>query len=361
MKNLNEIPGFFRKVMLGIICALLLHTNISNAGDEVIPAGSVIIDVGSDTPTVNNALKPYGLVYELLKTRTTPVKWIINPYKSKDGIDFIYKGRIFKGGPFIVTGNYRTPGVDSTIAKWVALGVRTYTTTSSTTVPVFITMMVAPQMVLDAQNGSLAVDYLASAGIPASAYIFKTPAQLDKCDDIYVMPHADPTWANHSNLYSWIRDTLNGGKRGAFWLNCHAVSVLENCYNPSNLAQQMNTLMKDPDTLGGFAAVPFNDHKDGTIPPPYLYQYPTDPVMQFVGKTDLSSQNGSEQIYLPVVGWRPTTKICVYDGDHPEIPSLSPGQAAQIAYGPGYGIASYGKVMVQAGHDLNKTTISWIM
>lgn len=354
MKNLNEIPGFFRKVMLGIICALLLHTNISNAGDEVIPAGSVIIDVGSDTPTVNNALKPYGLVYELLKTRTTPVKWIINPYKSKDGIDFIYKGRIFKGGPFIVTGNYRTPGVDSTIAKWVALGVRTYTTTSSTTVPVFITMMVAPQMVLDAQNGSLAVDYLASAGIPASAYIFKTPAQLDKCDDIYVMPHADPTWANHSNLYSWIRDTLNGGKRGAFWLNCHAVSVLENCYNPSNLAQQMNTLMKDPDTLGGFAAVPFNDHKDGTIPPPYLYQYPTDPVMQFVGKTDLSSQNGSEQIYLPVVGWRPTTKICVYDGDHPEIPSLSPGQAAQIAYGPGYGIASYGKVMVQAGHDLNK-------
>ena len=33
--------------------------------------------------TIANGLKPYGLIYDLLKNYKVPVKWIINPSKSK--------------------------------------------------------------------------------------------------------------------------------------------------------------------------------------------------------------------------------------------------------------------------------------
>src|SRR6187549_2438442 len=70
-----------------------------------IPAGSKIIDMGITPQTVANALKPYGLVYQLLNNKT-PVMWSINPSKVKDGIDFTIGTRNFRGGPFIVQAQY---------------------------------------------------------------------------------------------------------------------------------------------------------------------------------------------------------------------------------------------------------------
>ena len=61
-------------------------------GNQTIPAGSKIIDMGVTPQTVANGLKPYGLVYDLVKNYKVPVKWIINSGKVKDGIDFSHNG-----------------------------------------------------------------------------------------------------------------------------------------------------------------------------------------------------------------------------------------------------------------------------
>jgi hypothetical protein len=44
--------------------------------------GSLIIDMGQTTQTVGNALKPYGLVYDLVTNFKVPVDWAINPAKT---------------------------------------------------------------------------------------------------------------------------------------------------------------------------------------------------------------------------------------------------------------------------------------
>ena len=48
---------------------------------ETFPAGSYVIDMGQPQ-TVANALKPYGLVYDLTMNQKAPVNWVINPSKD---------------------------------------------------------------------------------------------------------------------------------------------------------------------------------------------------------------------------------------------------------------------------------------
>src|SRR5690349_7936530 len=120
---------------------------------------------------------------------------------------------------------------------------------------------------------------------------------------------------------------------------------MENITNPDNTIQ-MNFLSTTGLILNG-------SHSDGT--PPYSYNNPGDPVMQFVGIIDGATNNGSEKIYLPKSsgGWRPTTSIGVFDATQLNVPSLSPGPAAVIAYGRGYGSSSRGWVMYESGHTYN--------
>lgn len=334
---------------------------------ESFPAGSVIIDMGVVPQTVANALKPYGLVYHLTMEHGIPVKWIIDPGKLKDAIDFNYNGHDFKGGPFIIPGQYRTPDVDDEIAKLEWAGVIKYTTTSPISVPVYKTLTVsnAPRWTLDKQNGTLAVPYFTNAGIPSSAYggptstTWKTPAQLTCCDDIFVMPHADPVWATHGYLMNW-----NLTCKGAVWLGCHAGSALEDMFNPAIPGQQTNFLSEKNAIASGSgpyfqnALVLWTNHSAGT--PPYTYDNGGDPVMQFLGAIDGATQNGSEQIYLPAsAGWRPTTVVGGYDPDHPQRYLGSNDykyRAAVIAYGRGYGDPERGMVMLEASHQLTKSS-----
>src|SRR5213078_141721 len=45
-------------------------------------AGAYLIDMGQTTQTVGNALKPYGLVYDMVTNYKVPVNWAINPAKT---------------------------------------------------------------------------------------------------------------------------------------------------------------------------------------------------------------------------------------------------------------------------------------
>lgn len=325
---------------LAILCLPLF----AFAATETFGTGSYIINMGVVPQTVSNGLKPYGLIYDLLKHDQVPVKWVISPTKVKDGADFIYNGVQYKGGTFIIPVEYRTASVNG---KIISYGVTGTTTNSPLTVDVSYTLASAPTWTLDEQNGQIAAGFFVNSGVPSSAYNWKDPQLLDGCDDVFVMPHADPTWATHSNLYDWNRNHY-----GSIWGGCHAVSVLENMNNGT---LQTNFLATNVGAAGN-ALVPFGQHSSAS--PPYTHQEPNAEGAQYMGITDGAHLNGSEQVFLPKLGggWRPSTKIIAYDPTQSNIPALSAGPAAIIAFGRAFGNNSYGWVMYEAGHSINKGT-----
>ena len=215
---------------------------------------------------------------------------------------------------------------------------------SQFTVPLCDTITSFPNAVLDTDNGNLVVPYYTNAEVPSTSYRIDTPASIDACDDVFVLPHADPTWETHNNLIPFNRS------KGFIWSACHAVSVLENIDNPNDpdINPDMNFLSEN-------GLVDYGAHGDGTLP--YSYSDPSHPIMQFLGILDGATTNGSEQIYLPnSFGWRSSTTISVWDPDHPDIPAISPGEAAVIAYGRGFGNPGNGMVMYEGGHSHNNGT-----
>ena len=322
---------------------LLLSTNIFAQTTETVNSGSFIINMGVTPQTINNGLKPYGLVYELLKDYYIPIKWVINPSKTKDGIDFTYNSVNYSGGCFIIPVEYRTAAVNARITYWMTTyGVQGVTTTSNITVPIYTTLRAAPRWTLDNDNGAIAEDFLINAGIPITAYDWRLPSALDGCNDLFVMPHADPKWATHNNLLIW-----NATHKGNIWAGCHAVSNMEALQNPLDASQKMNFLTSTGLLLD-------SEHTDPTAP--FTYHHPTEPEMQFLGTLDGVISSGAEQVYLPKLGgqWLPTTKLSVIDPTQSDIPLKSAGAAAIMAYGKAFGDNNKGWVMYQGAHNIDR-------
>ena len=85
-----------------------------------VPAGSYIIDMCQAVPTVENNLKPYGMIFDLVQTNKIPVYWAINPSKGdRDSTDFTVDGQSFCSGSFIIDATYAiTPEAQSVISTW---------------------------------------------------------------------------------------------------------------------------------------------------------------------------------------------------------------------------------------------------
>ena len=369
MKNL------FRK---SVLLSLLMVSFVNSYSQvETLSPGSFIVSMGESPQTIGNALKPYGLIYDLIRNNQVPVKWIINSTKQKDGVDFTYNGKQYKGGTFIIPAEYRSNDVNTKINLWINQGVIGVTTTSPLSVEVSSTLKAAPRWTLDAQNGAIAEVYLNNAGISntafPNAYNWKAVGTLDACDDFFVMPHADPTWntstgaLGHGRLYSWNKDCL-----GSIWLGCHAGSALSNMVNPNDRTQQTNFLVtKDPSltgTSGNYtnsnSLLLWGAHSSGSVP--YTHRLPADPNAQYLGTTDAAQLNGSEQVYIPRQGnintkWNPNAKIISYDPTQIDVASVDPdlrNAAATIIYGRGFDSANRGYVMMESSHALSKGTSS---
>ena len=359
--NIIQKNNLFWKAIISIILLIFSTQLWSQSIDESIPAGAYIINMSVQPQTIENGVKPYGLIYELLSKEYTPIKWIIKDNKAKDAADFVYDGTPYKAAPFIITADSRTTNVNAIIAKWEGLGVQGVTTTSTITVPVYTTINYIMTWTLDAQNGGIAESYLSNADLPETAYNWVLPNELDCCSDVFVMPHADPVWESHGRLLSWNGDiaTTADGCDGAIWSACHAVSALENAFNPANPSEQLNFLSNKTgiavgdDDWADNSLILWGDHDGGSFPPPYVHEYQDHPVMQFLGKLDGAQENGSEQMYIPhAAGWRPETKVAVYDSDHLDANSSDPKhRAAKVAFGDGFGDPARGKIMYEAGHS----------
>ena len=352
MKPLSILKRL-RQFLIAGIFTVSFYTGYSQT-TETFTTGSFIINMsGSNSNLKPQGLAPYGLIYDLLRNSKVPIKWIINQTKLKDGVDFTYNGVTYKGSAFIIPKEYINAAVTAKISSWISKGVQGVYTNSLLTLPVYKTMVSYPKWTLDAQNGKIAEGFLLNAGINNTtfpgAYNWKTPASLGCCDDFFVMPHADPTWATHGNLWQW-----NQTCKGTIWAGCHAVSVLESMFNPSIPAQKTNFLSTN-------GLVMFNAHSGGSIP--YIHRLPVDPVAQYLGVTDLAMQNGSEQIFIPNTAgggsWRTTDNIIAYDPTQANVPVLAPdlsNAASVIVWGRGFGNNANGYVMYEAAHSINKGT-----
>ena len=336
-----------------LIGVLILQGQSFAQGTTTFASGTAIIDMGSASPTVQNSLKPYGLVYGLLKNKHVPVSVVVNSTKVKDGIDFVYNGKSYSGGTFIISAEYITADVTAYLNSWATQGVLIDYANSDLTVNVTYKINFVPKWVLDKTNGVIAVGFFNAAGIPASAYSYKSVSQLGGCDDIFILPHADPTWNTHNNLYFW-----NKNNKGAIWAGCHAVSALEALSKDTTIGGTPTTIKMNFLSTNGL--LNFSDHNVPNIP--FTNQLPGDPVGQFYGKTDGAQQNGSETVYLPKIGsaWNTGSKIITYSPGQQDIPSLSPGLAVENIYGRGFDDATRGYVAYQAAHNIGGTTADQI-
>ena len=329
-----------------------------------LPAGSIIIDMGIVPQTINNGIKPYGLVHLLLKNHNTPVLWSINPNKSKDGVDFTVDGRSFKGGPFVVSQEFLTTDVLNLIDVWNNKGVVTYTTQSIVEIPVYRQLDFRLKWVINDINSSIVIDYLENAEIPQEDFVVMGPTSLTSCEDLFLIPHADPDWAGFGNpLLNWNKSIANGGNSGWIWAGCQSGSNLEGDFDPSDSSIRTNFLAENPSTypgpFNGYGLIDHDDHENASGNTPYLNAFPTDPFMQFMGRSDNAHDGGSEQIYLPYPtgNWRSTTKVGVWDPNQTNLLNGdSPGEAAIIVYGRAFGDPDRGQVLYEGGHRFDNGT-----
>lgn len=323
-------------------------------GEITFPAGSYIVDMGN-TSSDDAQLKPYGLIYDLVLNAKVPVYWVINGSKtSQTGVDLTYNGKDYISGPFVISGDDVDYNVRSMLSKWSGYGVSIDgPTDTAVTVDDSRKISSVPRVVLDEKNGKIAKGYLVKSGIlrnenATDDRVYKekaTPADLESsCDDIYVMPHAEPTTATHGPLASFNK----GG--GYIWAGCHAVSYLESDDSKKGVTDRSMFFLSTNGLLLG-------DNHKGASGKSDAYQVTgtaSDPIMQFVGNTFAAHANGAEEIYMPAHGsaWRATTRVLETDPNQPQVlAGMSPGPAAFMAVGPGYGDYSNGMVMYEAGHE----------
>lgn len=328
-------------------------------GEITFPAGSYIVDMGN-TSSDDAQLKPYGLIYDLVLNAKVPVYWVINGSKtSQTGVDLTYNGKDYISGPFVISGDDVDYNVRSMLSKWSGYGVSIDgPTDTAVTVDDSRKISSVPRVVLDEKNGKIAKGYLVKSGIlrnenATDDRVYKekaTPADLDSsCDDIYVMPHAEPTTATHGPLASFNK----GG--GYIWAGCHAVSYLESNDRKEGVTDRSMFFLSTNGLLIG------NKHgKASGISGEYqVTGAASDPIMQFVGNTFAAHANGAEEIYMPAPGsaWRGTTRVLETDPNQQNVLNgSSPGPAVFMAVGPGYGDYRNGMVMYEAGHEFKKNS-----
>jgi len=376
MKNISTSITLSIKL---IILLIVFNFNSFAQGSKTFITGSYIVDMGQHSGTLATdkakELTPWGMIYDLLKNYNVPVYVVINANKTKDGIDFTYNSINYKGGTFVIDKKNISTAVSARITYWNNQGMVGTYTNSNLTLNTTFRYSVVPTWTLDRDNSTLVTPFFTNAKIPTTAYNTLLPSQLSACNDIFVLPHADPTWAVHGNLFNW-----NLQYKGAIWTGCHARSALHNTYNPANTSQQMNFLTTKTLTAATNITLPsanstnysqnslqiWGNHSDPTAPYNTCNGSITsgsiangaDPVAQYIGTTDASHNNGSERSYVPAKNqtWLPSTKIICYDASSPNVPSISNGPDVLIAYGRAFGDSNRGLVMMESGHSLDKGT-----
>jgi hypothetical protein len=353
----------YRRLIIGLslisistFFGLFIYLNIGHVekvkadgyANETLSTGSFIIDMGQSPQTYANGLKPYGMLCELLKTYKVPIKWVINSSKSKDGVDFTYKGSNYSGGPFIIPAEYITAAVALRITYWQTQGVVGVYTTSAISVPVYCTLTIFPTVTIDnlSNKQTIITQYYVNAGIPSSAYITGNPSTLTSCVDIWTNPHGDPSWSTHG----YLRDFVLTSKSWIF-AQCHSVSMMEGCWDATNTYGLNFLTAKGLKCYNSGNCGSITETHAGNATTPVTYSNPSHPVMQFLGDMYGATTSGSENWYQPVStggGWNSKTLNLGATAD-----GSGNKKGSVLAFGPAYNDPTNGNVLYEGGHDLD--------
>ena len=372
------------------LVALLMLVVFSNfqqtvvyAAVETIAAGAYIVDMGQLPQSEENAVKPYGLVYDLVMNNNIPVTWAFDQSANHaiDGVtevtpinaDFTADGKNYYGSGFIIPADYAAVAAPI-IATWQAKGVVVDgPTLASFSADVYATITYIPSALV---TGDQIVDgFYDQAEISAYAEA-EVPSEIPFCSDIWAMPHADPhDWGDTELEYfdCFIRNDISvhtscashplwaGSQRsipGNFWAACHSVSSMEAVGFGGLHFLSTGPEQGDPIDVNlgaaGDGLIDWGSHNN-TNTPPFTYNpaAASDPIMQIIGILDDALSGGSEEINVPNTNlWRSSTTIGVYDPAHPDAPGGGvQGEAALVAYGKAYGNSSYGNVIYETSHS----------
>ena len=282
----------FIQIVLTIIFCWFVQT--FNAQGKINPttyknfeAGASIIDMGIVPQTENNALKPYGLIAELVNSEI-PVNWVIKPNKSfgqndlsnkLDDYDILISGTLSsninsqsivnypcKTGAFLISKEYidqAKPILETWINNNPGLTVY-WNLNALNNVPVYGVLNSFPNVVVfdNGRHTDVATGFYDRAGI-TSGYRMGTPQDVTDCDQFYVLSHhTDPdklpwTIDDTNKLYDFV---TNGGN---IWMGCHDVSLTENKLRTSS-GNNLNFLSQS-------GLVPYKDIS--TVQYPWLSQY----------------------------------------------------------------------------------------
>lgn len=217
---------------------------------ELIPAGSLVIPMDNTLQNIGAAfnLRAYGAVQRLLWAGV-PVKWVIQPGKAKDGVDFtatafrLYPSNVaaasrsFSGGPFIVHRDFAV-AARNTISAWATTNnVAVYETTADVNAPVRHTLTHRPKVAVFNDGGSATIhtDYLVAAGFTAGTHYDTIPAatlvtvNASACFTIGTEPHWTAAAPSSDPQVSAIRQFVESG--GNFLAECDGIATYEN--NPT--------------------------------------------------------------------------------------------------------------------------------
>ncbi|MCB0567537.1 MAG: choice-of-anchor A family protein, partial [Phaeodactylibacter sp.] len=220
---------------------------------ETLPSGTLIIPMDNTLQGSGGDfnLRAYGLAVHLLHANV-PLKWIIQPGKAKDGIDFSATAqrvaptasgsanRDFRAGPIAIFPGFETEAlaVISSFNAGPGTDVNVYELTQSVDVDVYATLTHKPKAAAlnNGGNADIHTDIYDEAGLVVNThYALEDAINLTStsCYTFASEPHTKPSDIN-TTIVNAVRSFVQAG--GNFLAQCEGVEAYANSLNGSLLA-----------------------------------------------------------------------------------------------------------------------------
>ena len=232
-----SIPSRFLFAVVAAL-SLVFAALPSRAAIETLPSGTYIIPMDNTLQGGGNFnLKSYGLAVRLLHANV-PLKWIINPTKGKDGVDFSASAaRIkptavaastlsFRAGPLAVYPGFEAQAL--AVINAYGNNVAVYQLNGAASVPVYSNILHKPKVAVFNQGGKAAIHtaILAEAGLTVNTHyqIFTNATQIgiDSCFTVATEPHSNVGSVSAAATSALLNFLRSGGN---FHGQCEAVEA----------------------------------------------------------------------------------------------------------------------------------------
>jgi len=236
-RSLMQSFAVFSRMAL-VTLMVLLTLLAQNARAEKLPAGTYIIPMDNSLQgggTFN--LRAYGLAVRLLHAGV-PLKWIIEPSKGKDGVDFVADAsrirpsalpiapRSFAAGPLAVYPGFEAQALPVITAY--GNNVAVFQLSNETSVPVYSDILHKPRVAVFNQGGNADIHtaILAEAGLTVNTHyqVFNNAINIgaDSCFTVATEPHAKVSAVSAAATTALLNFLRSGGN---FLGQCEAVEA----------------------------------------------------------------------------------------------------------------------------------------